>query len=179
VRSVSNSLSTAMRVHQALGPGLLESAYEACLAFELTHSGMRVVQQQPLPVVYRDVRLSCGYHLDFIVEDRVIVEVKAVSRLEPIHEAQLLSYLRLSSRPVGLLINFNVRVLKNGVRRLVHNFPNGSAVSALSAVHSLSRARMQLSEQQYDAAEVQQAEEVFGLVLPASGETSPALEPGE
>jgi GxxExxY protein len=148
-RITERVIGAAMRVHQALGPGLLESAYEACLAFELTHSGMRVVQQQPLPVVYRDVRLSCGYRLDFIVEDRVIVEVK------------------------------DVRVLKNGVRRLVHNFPNGSAVSALSAVHSLSRARMQLSEQQYDAAEVQQAEEVFGLVLPASGETSPALEPGE
>jgi GxxExxY protein len=87
-RITERVIGAAMRVHQALGPGLLESAYEACLAFELTHSGMRVVQQQPLPVVYRDVRLSCGYRLDFIVEDRVIVEVKAVSRLEPIHEAQ-------------------------------------------------------------------------------------------
>jgi len=176
-RITERVIGAAMRVHQALGPGLLESAYEACLAFELAQAEMRVAQQQPLPVVYRDVRLSCGCRLDFVVEDRVIVEVKAVSRLEPIHEAQLLSYLRLSSRPVGLLINFNVKVLKNGVRRLVHNFP--SAVSALSAVHSSSRSRVQLSEQQHDAAEVQQAEKVLGLVLPASGETAPTLEPGE
>jgi GxxExxY protein len=178
-RITERVIGAAMKVHQALGPGLLESAYEACLAFELTDGGIKVVQQQPLPVVYRNVRLSCGYRLDLIVEDRVIVEVKAVSRLEPIHEAQLLSYLRLSARPVGLLINFNVKVLKNGVRRLVHNFPGGSAVSALSVVNSSSGSRMQLSEQQDDAAEVQQAEEVLGLVLPPSGKAAPALEPGE
>lgn len=178
-RITERVIGAAMRVHQALGPGLLESAYEACLAFELADSGMKVVQQQPLPVVYRNVRLSCGYRLDFIVDDRVIVEVKAISRLEPIHDAQLLSYLRLSSRPVGLLINFNVKVLKNGVRRLVNNFPEGSAVSAPSAVNPSARSRVQLSEQQDHAANVQQAEKVFGLVLPASGETSPPLEPGE
>lgn len=178
-RITERVIGAAMRVHQALGPGLLESAYEACLAFELADSGMKVVQQQPLPVVYRNVRLSCGYRLDFIVEDRVIVEVKAISRLEPIHDAQLLSYLRLSSRPVGLLINFNVKVLKNGVRRLVNNFPEGSAVSALSAVNPSSRSRVQLSEQQDHAANVQQAEEVLGFVLPASGEAAPAFEPSE
>lgn len=178
-RITERVIGAAMRVHQALGPGLLESAYEACLAFELADGGMTVVQQQPLPVVYRNVRLNCGYRLDLIVEDRVIVEVKSVSRLEPIHEAQLLSYLRLSSRRVGLLINFNVKVLKNGVRRLVRNFPDGSAVSALSAVNFSSPSRMQLPEQQDDAADVQQAEEVVGLVLPAHGETTPTLEPGE
>ena len=178
-RITERVIGAAMRVHQALGPGLLESAYEACLAFELADGGMKVVQQQPLPVVYRNVRLNCGYRLDLVIDDRVIVEVKAVSRLEPIHEAQILSYLRLSSCRVGLLINFNVRVLKNGIRRLVRNFPDSSAVSALSAVHSSSRSRMQLSEQQDDAADVQQAEEVLGLVLPASGETAPSLEPGE
>lgn len=135
-RITEGVIGAAMRVHQALGPGLLESAYEACLAFEMADRGMKVIQQQPLPVVYRNVRLNCGYRLDFVVEDRVIVEVKSVSRLEPIHEAQLISYLRLSSCPVGLLINFNVRVLKSGVCRLVNNFPEPSAVSALSAVQS-------------------------------------------
>lgn len=135
-RITEGVIGAAMRVHQALGPGLLESAYEACLAFELADRGMKVLQQQPLPVVYRNVRLSCGYRLDLLVEDRVVVEVKSVSRLEPIHEAQLISYLRLSSCPVGLLINFNVKVLKSGIRRLVNNFPKPSAVSALSAVNS-------------------------------------------
>jgi len=130
-------------------------------------------------VVYRNVRLSCGYRLDLVVEGRVIIEVKSVSRLEPIHEAQLLSYMRLSSCPVGLLINFNVKVLKNGLRRLVRNFPDLSAVSAFSAVNSSSFSRMQLSEQQDHTAEVKEAEEVLGLVLPARGETTPALEPGE
>ena len=129
-------IGAAIRVHPALGPGLLESAYEACLAFELADQQMKVVQQQPLPVVYRNVRLRCGYRIDLLVEDRLIVEVKSVSRLEPIHEAQLLSYLRLSSCPLGLLINFNVKVLNSGVRRLVHRFPEHCAVSALSAVNT-------------------------------------------
>ena len=96
--------------------------------------GLEVVQQQPLPVIYRGVRLNCGYRLDLVVANDVIVEVKSVSRLEPIHEAQMLSYLKLSDRRVGLLINFNVRVLKNGIRRLVNSFPKTSATSALSAV---------------------------------------------
>ena len=129
-------IGAAIRVHRALGPGLLESAYEACLAFELAEMGLRVEQQQPLPVVYRGVRLSCGYRIDLVVDDHVIVEVKSVARVEPIHEAQLISYLKLSGRRVGLLINFNVRVLKNGVRRRVNNFPQVSASSAASAVNS-------------------------------------------
>jgi len=127
-------IGAGMKVHKALGPGLLESAYEACLAFELADMGFEVVQQQPLPVFYRGVRLNCGYRLDLVVANDVIVEVKSVSRLEAIHEAQMLSYLKLSNRRVGLLINFNVRVLKNGVRRLVNHFPKSSATSALSAV---------------------------------------------
>jgi len=122
-----------MTVHRELGPGLLESAYEACLAFELGDLGLQVVQQQPLPVVYRGVRLSCGYRTDLIVEDEVIVEVKAVSHLEPIHEAQLISYLKLSDRRVGLLVNFNVKLLKNGVRRLVNGFPQSESSVARSA----------------------------------------------
>jgi GxxExxY protein len=133
-RITENVIGAAMRVHQLLGPGLLESAYEACLAFELIDRGLKAEQQKPLPIVYRDIRLDCGYRLDLLVEDRVIVEVKSTARLDPIHDAQLISYLRLSSCPVGLLINFNVKVLRTGIRRLVNNFPNFSAVSALSAV---------------------------------------------
>lgn len=119
-------IGAGIRVHKALGPGLLESAYEACLAFELAEFGMEVVRQQPMPVVYRGVRLDCGYRTDLIVESEVIVEVKAVTRLEPIHEAQLISYLKLSDRRLGLLMNFNVRALKNGVRRLVYGFPKAA-----------------------------------------------------
>ncbi|MCP4964394.1 MAG: GxxExxY protein [bacterium] len=125
-RITKQIIGAAIRVHEALGPGLLESAYEACLAFELADMGLEVAQQQPLPVVYRGVRLSCGYRLDLLVERSVIVEVKSVMRTEPIHEAQLLSYLKLSDRRVGLLINFNVKVLKNGIRRLVNGFPERS-----------------------------------------------------
>ena len=112
----------AIEVHRALGPGLLESAYEACLAFELAERGLKIEQQKPLPVVYKDVQLECGYRLDLLVEDAVIVELKSVSELAPIHKAQVISYLRLSGCKVGLLINFNVEVLKDGVRRLVNNF---------------------------------------------------------
>ena len=115
-------IGAAIDVHRALGPGLLESAYEACFAFEMAQRGLRFEQQKPLPVVYRDVRLDCGYRLDFLVEDVVIVELKAVDSLSPIHVAQLLSYLKLSGHTVGLLINFNTTVLKKGIRRLVNNF---------------------------------------------------------
>lgn len=119
-----NIIGAAIDVHRALGPGLLESAYEACLAFELAQHGLKVEQQKPLPIVYREVRLDCGYRLDLLVEGQVIVEIKAVDNLLPIHQAQLLSYLKLSGCKVGLLINFNVQVLKNGVRRVVNNFPD-------------------------------------------------------
>jgi GxxExxY protein len=112
-------LGGALAVHKALGPGLLESAYEACLAFELSERGLKVERQKALPVRYREVDLDCGYRIDLLLDGKVIVEVKAVERLNPIHEAQLLSYLKLSNCKVGLLINFNVRILKNGVRRLV------------------------------------------------------------
>jgi GxxExxY protein len=119
-------IGAAIAVHKALGPGLLESAYEACLSFELAQRGLRVEQQKPLPVVYRDVRLDCGYRIDLLVEDSVIVEVKSVDSLLPIHHAQLLSYLRLSNRRVGLLINFNVRVVKDAISRVVNRFPEDS-----------------------------------------------------
>lgn len=112
-------IGAAIEVHKALGPGLLESAYEACLAFELVQRGLRVEQQKPLPIVYRDVTLECGYRLDLLVAESVIVEIKAVEKLAPIHDAQVLSYLKLSGHKVGLLINFNVQVVKDGIRRLV------------------------------------------------------------
>jgi len=114
----------AIEVHRHLGPGLLESAYEVCLAFELRRMGFEIEQQKPLPVIYKDVKLDCGYRLDLMVEDAVVVEIKAVDHLSPIHDAQLLSYLRLSGKRVGLLINFHVRVLKNGLKRIVNDFPD-------------------------------------------------------
>lgn len=116
-------IGAAIEVHRALGPGLLESAYESCLAFELAQHGLKVEQQKPLPIVYREVQLDCGYRLDLLIENQVIVEIKSVDSLPPIHKAQLLSYLKLSGCHVGLLINFNVQVLKDGVVRVVNNFP--------------------------------------------------------
>ena len=123
-----------IKVHRALGPGLLESAYEACLAFELSELGLRVERQKPIPVVYRDVRLDCGYRADMIVEGAVVIELKVVDQIAPIHKAQLLSYLKLTGCNVGLLMNFNVKVLKDGVVRMVNNYPENSAVSAGSAI---------------------------------------------
>ncbi len=132
------AIGAAMDVHAALGPGLLESAYEACLEFELKRRGLNVERQKALPIVYRDVELDGGYRLDLLVEGSVIVEVKAVAELAPIHEAQLLSYLRLSGCRVGLLVNFNVPRLKDGITRLVHNFPDPQRLSANSAVDAVS-----------------------------------------
>ena len=109
-------------MHRELGPGLLESAYEACLAFELGEKGFKIERQKGLPLRYRRVFLDCGYRLDLLVENQVVAKVKAVEKIEMIHEAQLLSYLKLSRCPVGLLINFNVEVLKNGIHRLVNRF---------------------------------------------------------
>jgi len=123
-RITEQIIGAAIDVHRALGPGLLESAYAACLAFDLAGLGLKVEQEKPLPVVYRDVRLDCGYRLDFVVENAVIVEIKAVTELQPIHHAQLLSYLKLSGLKVGLLINFHERMLKDGIRRIVNDFPD-------------------------------------------------------
>ena len=114
-------IGSAIALHQELRPGLLESAYEACLVYELLQRGLSIQQQKALPVNYRGVKVDCGYRIDLLVENNVIVELKAVERLEPIHEAQLLSYLKLSGYRVGLLINFNVKILKQGIKRLVNN----------------------------------------------------------
>ena len=131
-RITDQIIGAAMKVHRALGPGLLESAYEACLAFELAECGCRVVQQQPLPIVYGGVRLSCGYRMDLVVENDVIVEVKSVARIDRIHEAPMISYLRLGDRRVGLLINFNVRLLKDGVKRFVNDFPKDEPLAKIA-----------------------------------------------
>lgn len=117
---VTNSiLAAAYKVHTKLGPGLLESAYKACLIQELVAVGIRYEAEKLLPVEYEGQRLSVGYRIDLIVEDAVIVEIKAVETLLPVHEAQLLSYLRLSGKRVGLLINFNVASLRHGIRRRI------------------------------------------------------------
>jgi len=110
-------IGCAIKVHRVLGPGLLESAYETCLVHELVKSGLRIQRQVPLPVVYDGIKLEAGYLLDVVVEDTVIVELKAVEHLLPIHEAQLLTYLKLADKRLGLLINFNVSLLKNGIKR--------------------------------------------------------------
>jgi GxxExxY protein len=124
LNSITESIiGGAIAVHRELGPGLLESAYEECLAFEMMQRGLKVERQKALPVVYKEVALDCGYRLDLLVENAVIVEIKTVDRLLPIHEAQLLSYLKLSGCKVGLLMNFNVTLLKKGIRRFVHGFP--------------------------------------------------------
>jgi GxxExxY protein len=111
-------IGAAIEVHRGLGPGLLESAYEACLVYELRLRRLKVEPQKPLPIFYKDVMLDCGYRLDLVVENQVIIEIKSVNVIAPIHEAQLLSYLRLSDCKRGLLINFNVKMLKDGIRRM-------------------------------------------------------------
>ena len=113
-------IGSAIEVHRALGPGLLESAYEACLVYELLQRGYKAEHQIPLPLVYKEVKLDCGYRLDLLVNDAVIVEVKSVEELAAIHEAQLLSYLKLANCKVGLLINFNVKMVKYGIKRLAN-----------------------------------------------------------
>ena len=113
-------IDAAMCVHTALGPGLLESAYESCLAFELSDRGLSVQRQVELPVIYRGHRVSAGFRIDLVVEDLVVVEVKAIEQLLPVHEAQLLTYLKLSGRRIGLILNFHVSSMKNGIKRMVY-----------------------------------------------------------
>lgn len=126
-RVTERILGLAIEIHRSLGPGLLESAYEECLCYELSHAGLKFERQQALPVACKAVRLDCGYRLDLLVEDSVIVELKTVESILPIHEAQLLTYLKLSGIQVGLLINFNVPILTQGVKRLVNQFQESSA----------------------------------------------------
>jgi GxxExxY protein len=110
----------ALRVHKVLGPGLLESAYEECLFYELKKTNLKVEKQKPLPLIYEEINLEVGYRIDIIIEDKFIVEVKSVEALNDVHLAQLLTYLKLSDCKLGLLINFNVKLLKDGVRRIIN-----------------------------------------------------------
>ena len=112
-------IGAALEVHRALGPGLLESAYSACLAYEFSKRGLRFEQEKSLPVAYKEVHLDAGYRLDFVVENCVVVEVKSVDEMNLLHQAQLLSYLKLGGYKLGLLINFNVTVLRGGIKRVV------------------------------------------------------------
>jgi GxxExxY protein len=120
-------IGACIEIHRALGPGLLESAYEECLCHELSVAGIKFERQKPLPVRYKEVNLECGYRLDLVVEQKLIVELKAVESLLPIHEAQLLTYLKLSDLTLGLLINFNVPVLKSGIKRIANNFQDSAS----------------------------------------------------
>ena len=118
-------IGAAIAVHHEIGPGLLETAYEACLAYELMDRGIFFVRQKPLPLVYRGVEMDCAYRVDLLVEDVVVVEVKSLERIGRVHEAQLRSYLRLSGCKVGLLLNFNVKwFTAEGIKRVVNNFPD-------------------------------------------------------
>jgi GxxExxY protein len=115
-------IGCAMKVHRTLGPGLLESAYKACLFYELISAGLAVEQEKPLPLIYHDVKLECGYRIDLLVEKRLLVELKSVQALDDVHLAQVLTYLKLLKIRTGLLINFNVRLLKDGIRRVANGF---------------------------------------------------------
>jgi GxxExxY protein len=112
-------IGCALEVHRNLGPGLLESTYEQCLAYELKTVGIPFKLQHPLPVEYKNIRLDCGYRIDVLIGDSIIVELKSVDKLLPIHQAQLLTYMKLAGISIGLLINFNVRYLKDGIKRMV------------------------------------------------------------
>ena len=114
-------IGCAIKVHSALGPGLLESAYEECLYYELVKEGLKVEKQKALPLIYEEIRLDVGYRLDLIVEDKVIIEIKACEALNDVHLAQVLTYLKLSKLKLGLLINFNVSRVKDGIKRVVNN----------------------------------------------------------
>jgi GxxExxY protein len=115
-------IGAAIKIHRKLGPGLLESAYEACMAHELQNLGRRVDRQKAVPLIYEGVKLDCGFRADLIIEGRVAVELKCKEALHPVDEAQLLSHLRLLNLPIGLLINFHVMVLKDGIKRLANNY---------------------------------------------------------
>jgi GxxExxY protein len=115
-------IGCAIKVHRALGPGLLESAYQTCLHYELVKSGLSIEKEKPLPLVYEEVKLDCGYRMDLVIEKRIIVEVKSVDTLTDIHLAQVLTYLKVNNSRFGLLINFNVLKLKDGIKRIVNGY---------------------------------------------------------
>ena len=115
-------LDCAFKVHRELGPGLLESAYQKCLAYELRQEGLKVEEEKGLPLIYKEIKMECGYRLDLWIEDKFLVELKAVDELAPIHLAQVITYLKISNTKLGLLLNFDVALLKHGIKRVVNNF---------------------------------------------------------
>jgi len=115
----SSILGCAYKVHSSLGPGLLESAYEECLHYELYKAGLEVIKQKPMPLVYEEKKLDLGYRIDLLVESKVILEIKSVDAINPVHMAQLMTYLKLSGCRIGFLINFNVKSLKDGIKRVI------------------------------------------------------------
>jgi GxxExxY protein len=115
-------IEKAIKVHKELGPGLLESAYKECLVYELLQSGLKIEKENPLPLVYHDVKLECGYRVDIVVEDKVIVEIKSIEALADIHTAQVLTHLKLANCKIGLLMNFNVSLLKDGIKRCINKY---------------------------------------------------------
>ncbi|WP_258097917.1 GxxExxY protein [Marinoscillum pacificum] len=115
-------IGSAIKVHSELGPGLLESAYSECLAFELGEVGLKVEREKAMPVVYKGIQLECGYRIDLLLEDKVVVELKAVKGIEDVHLAQILTYLKLANCKIGLLINFNEYRVKDGIRRLINKY---------------------------------------------------------
>jgi GxxExxY protein len=119
-------VDAAFRIHTTLGPGLLESVYQTVLAYELGRRGLRTVSQQPIPVVYENVRIDTGFKADLVVEDKVIVEIKSVELIGPVHKKQLLTYLRLADKRLGLLINFHVALIKDGITRIVNGLEDDS-----------------------------------------------------
>jgi GxxExxY protein len=147
-------IGCAIEVHRHLGPGLLESVYEECLCYELSQIGLRFERQVHLPMSYKGIKLECGHKLDLLVEDSVVVELKSIEDLTPLHQAQLLTYLKSSNKKVGLLINFNVQFLKNGLKRVVNRYTGPAPTrptSAVSAFDSLS-ASQRLSPRLRDSA---------------------------
>ena len=125
-------IGAAIEIHRSLGPGLLEAVYEECLAREFTLRTIPFERQKPIPLVYKDLKLECGYRLDFLVNGRIVVEIKSIEAIAPIHESVMLTYLRLSESPLGLLINFNVPILKDGIRRFVWHYQEKDNAEAQS-----------------------------------------------
>ncbi len=115
-------IGCAIKVHKNLGPGLLESAYQECLFYELKKTGLKIEKEKPLPLIYEEVKLDCGYRIDLLVENKVIVEIKSVDELNNVHLAQMLTYLKLSDNKIGLLINFNVTQLIKGLKRVINKY---------------------------------------------------------
>ncbi len=145
-------IGCAIEVHRNLGPGLLESVYEECLCYELSQLGLSFERQVHMPLTYKGIKLDCGHKLDLLVEDSVVVELKSIEDVTPLHQAQLLTYLKSSNKKVGLLINFNVQLLKKGLKRVVNRYdgpvltPNTSADSALESLYSSPRPSPCLSD---------------------------------